>query len=134
MEANATLTGRLLDLRKRFVQTMPDRIERIASTVDSSPEHEMASRLELQFHSLAGTAGTYDLHAVASAAVEGEAACTELKLSPLDRESRTYLSFLVDQLRYALVVDAPEQWSTRTVLTAVVGEQAVLEQAGVAHA
>jgi hypothetical protein len=115
------LKGRLLDLKQRFVQKMPDRIAAIASTLACvHGDGEAMDRLERQFLTLAGTAGTYELGAVAAAAFEGEAACVGLKESPFDDDSVKYLTFLVDQLRRALAADAPDQWTSRTVLTPAV--------------
>lgn len=126
MEPSITLKGKLFDLKQRFVQTMPDRIAAIASTlaVCVDRDQEATERLERQFHTLAGTAGTYDLNAVAAAAFEGEEACRELNQSGFSAEDLTYMGFLVDQLRGALAVDAPGQWTARTVLTAADAEKA----------
>lgn len=112
MEASATLKRRLSDLRQRFVLTMPDRIAAISATVAECVNSGGAAmeRLERQFHSLAGTAGTYDLEAVAAAALEGEEACAQLNQSALDEENFTYLTILVEQLHSAFAADAPAQW------------------------
>jgi HPt (histidine-containing phosphotransfer) domain-containing protein len=136
MEPSATLNGRLLDLKQRFVQTMPDRIAAIATTLAGCADggSEMTDRLERQFHTLAGTAGTYDLNAVAAAAFEGEEACAELGQSPLGGDSVTYLAFLVDQLRAALAADAPAQWTARTVLSAADAGHVASEKNGVSAA
>ena len=136
MEPSATLKGRLFDLKQRFVQTMPDRIAAIASTLSACVEggKEVSDRLERQFHTLGGTAGTYDLHAVAAAAFEGEEACMELGHSPLEGDNFTYLTFLVDQLRVALATDAPAQWTARTILSAADASTAAHEQTGVSAA
>jgi len=136
MEPSTTLKGRLFDLKQRFVQTMPDRIAAIASTLAGCIDggREVRDQLERQFHTLAGTAGTYDLHAVAAAAFEGEEACAELNQSPLDSDSFRYLTFLVDQLRGALAADAPAQWTARTVLIAADAQDVASEQTGVSVA
>lgn len=112
MEASATLKRRLSDLRQRFVLTMPDRIAAISATVAEcmNAGGEAMERLERQFHSLAGTAGTYDLDAVAAAALEGEEACAQLSQSLLDEDNFTYLTILVDQLHSAFAADTPAQW------------------------
>ena len=111
MESPTPLERRLLDLKQRFVRTLPDRIAAITSTLndyrDSRPE--LINRLEREFHTLAGTAGTYDLPAIAAAALEGEEACMELNQSGPDSGDYTYLAFLVDQLQIALAIDAPSQ-------------------------
>lgn len=105
MELSAVLQGRLVDLKLGFVERMPDRIGAIAATL-AEGGGGMTDRLERQFHSLAGTAGMYDLHAVSAAALEGEEACAHLDRSqPL--ENTAYLGFLVDQLRRALSADSP---------------------------
>jgi chemotaxis protein histidine kinase CheA len=116
------LKGRLLDLKQRFIQKMPDRIAAIATTLANcvDGDRDAMERLERQFHTLAGTAGTYELGAVAAAAFEGEAACVGLRESSFDNDSFKYLTFLVDQLRGALAADAPDQWTSRTVLTPAV--------------
>jgi HPt (histidine-containing phosphotransfer) domain-containing protein len=134
--STTTLKGRIFDLKQRFVQTMPERIVAIATTLDGciAGGDEALQRLERQFHTLAGTAGTYDLRAVAGAAFEGEEACVELRESPLDSENFTYLTFLVNQLRGALAIDAPGQWSARTVLTAADAPEADAEHNGVSAA
>jgi HPt (histidine-containing phosphotransfer) domain-containing protein len=127
MDSSTVLKGRLFDLKQRFVQTMPDRIAAIASTLADCAEDggEMTDRLERQFHTLGGTAGTYDLHAVAAAAFEGEEACSEVNRSLLDSDHFAYLTFLVEQLRVALVSDAPAQWAARTILNAPPGHTGV---------
>lgn len=120
MEPAASLNGQLFHLRQRFVQRMPDRIAAIAAALDECVDGgaEAMERLQRQFHSLAGTAGTYDLTAVSAAAFEGEEACAELESSPLDADGLAYLIFLVDQLRSALASGAPADWIARTTLTA----------------
>ncbi len=131
-----TLKGQLFDLKQRFVRTMPDRIAAIAATLAACLDggSEATHRLERQFHTLGGTAGTYDLHAVAAAAFEGEEACVEINRSPLDSDGFTYLTFLVDQLRGALAIDAPAQWTAHTVLTAADERPALPAKTGVSPA
>ena len=127
MEPSASLKRRLFDLKQRFVHTMPDRIAAIASTLAgcAEDEAEMTDRLERQFHALGGTAGTYDLHAVAAAAFEGEEACSEIKRSLPDSDHLAYLTLLVEQLRIALVADVPFEWTAPTILTATPGHVGV---------
>lgn len=139
MEATTSLEelkGRLLDLKQRFVQKMPDRIAAIAATMAGcmAGDGGAMERLERQFHTLAGTAGTYELTSVAAAAFEGEAACAALKESPLDSDDFKYLTYLVDQLRGALAADAPGQWTARTVLTPADSADAASRDAGVSVA
>jgi chemotaxis protein histidine kinase CheA len=104
MEPSAALKGQIIELRARFIRKMPDRIEAITSTLASCVDggSDAMDRLERQFHTLAGTAGTYDLNAIAAAAFDGEEACADVNRSPLDIR---YLSILVDQLRFALAAD-----------------------------
>lgn len=113
MESSTSLTGRLLHMKQRFVQTMPGRIAAITSTLSGYEDGaaDVRALLERQFHTLAGTAGTYDLDAVAAAAFEGEEACVELGKSQPDGGDFMYLAFLVDQLHGALAVDAARQSS-----------------------
>jgi chemotaxis protein histidine kinase CheA len=117
MEESTVLKGQLIELKERFIQKMPDRIEAMASMLASCTDggSDAMDRLERQFHTLAGTAGTFGLNAVAAAAFDGEEACAEGNRFPLDMR---YLSILVDQLRFALAADAPAQWTARTVLIA----------------
>ena len=105
MNSAAVFERRLQDLKQRFVQTMPDRIEAIASTLSGCSGTDRTSVLERQFHSLAGVAGTYQLNAIAAVAAEGEEACAELHESVVESGDLTYLEFLVGQLRGALAVD-----------------------------
>jgi len=136
MEPSMTLKGQLFDLKQRFVQTMPTRIAVIASTLAGrfDADSGVMDRLERQFHTLAGTAGTYGLNAVAATAFEGEEVCSELKQSPLESEDFTYLAFLVNQLSGALASDAPDQWTARTVLEAAGKSEATLPKRGVSGA
>jgi HPt (histidine-containing phosphotransfer) domain-containing protein len=136
MEASPALKRRLLDLKQRFVETMPDRIAAIASTLSDcvAGGGEATDRLERQFHTLGGTAGTYDLHAVAAVAFEGEEACTEPNRSLLDSDYFAYLAFLVEQLRVALVADGPAPWTPYGILSAPGAIGATPELAGVSFA
>lgn len=115
MQPSDELNGRLIELKDRYVRKMPDRIEAIASMLTSCVRggSDAMDRLERQFHTLAGTAGTFGLNAVAAAASDGEEACAEGNRGPLDIR---YLSILVDQLRFALAADAPALWTARTIL------------------
>ena len=107
----SSLIGRLLDMRRRFFGTVQDRIAAITSTLSGYADggDEVRALLERQFHTLAGTAGTYDLDAVAAAAFEGEQACVEIGKSKPDGGDFMYLDFLVGQLHGALAVDAARQ-------------------------
>ena len=118
MESSTSLPGRLLDMRQRFVGTMPDRIAAITSTLSgyADGDGEVRALLERQFHTLAGTAGTFDLDTVAAAALEGEQACVEIGKSQPDGGDFRYLDFLVAQLLGALAVDAAHEPDNREAL------------------
>jgi len=87
---------KLLQLRERFTAALPRRIDEIAGTLANCEAHlAPLSDLERQFHSLAGTAGTYGLSAVAELAAEGEAACST------DTPVGDYFHALIDSMRRA---------------------------------
>jgi chemotaxis protein histidine kinase CheA len=107
-----SFNGRLFELRQRFITAMPEKVGSISETLArcAGDDRSAMYRLERQFHTLAGTAGTYGLMAVAAAAREAEEACAELHESSMDGESFYYLQYLVDQVRRAAsCVDAVEQ-------------------------
>ncbi len=109
MERSRTLNTRLLDLRDHFIKTVPGRIDAINETLAQCATNDPTAmhRLERQFHTLAGTAGTYGLLEIAAAAGEAEATCADAQEAWLDGESFYYLQYLVDQLRRA--ADAVEE-------------------------
>ena len=88
---------RLLQLKERFMAASPQRIEALANAI-ARFEHDQATAPELsrQFHSLAGTAGTYGLVAVSALAREGEDICCLL-----DADAPGYLRTLVETMRYS---------------------------------
>ena len=89
--------SKLLLLRERFAAALPRRIDEIAAALDEAgPRMESVLR---QFHSLAGTAGTYGLEAISSLASEGEEICDA---SPHAPETIDYLRSIVDDMRGAL--------------------------------
>jgi diguanylate cyclase (GGDEF)-like protein len=92
---------KLLQLRERFTAGLPRRIDEIAGTLSNCEAHlAPLSDLERQFHSLAGTAGTYGLTAVADLAAAGEAACgTDTPDSA--SEMSDYFHSLIDSMRRA---------------------------------
>jgi len=88
---------RLLQLKHRFLAALPQRIEALANAIAlCEQEPAAAPELSRQFHSLAGTAGTYGLVAISALAREGEDAC-----GSLDPDAFHYLRYLVDTMRYA---------------------------------
>ena len=102
MEGTEALMGRLVDLRGRFIKTVPGRVDAIAATL-ARCEADFAAihQLERQFHTLAGTAGTYGLDSVAITASEAEAVCAEFLETHVNNETFHYLKDLIDQLRAA---------------------------------
>lgn len=101
MQTAQSLEGRLANLTRRYVAGVPDRVASIAESLKSCRREslEAASMLEHEFHTLAGTAGTYGLLGMSAVAAEGEETCAALAGLPIDDESFTYLTFLVDHLR-----------------------------------
>jgi HPt (histidine-containing phosphotransfer) domain-containing protein len=109
MNATNQFENRLIEMKQRFVRMMPDRIAAISSTLAGYGDggREATRTMETQFHNLAGTAGTFDLEAIAAVASEGEQACAELNQSAPDSGDFSYLAYLVDCLQGALAIDAP---------------------------
>jgi HPt (histidine-containing phosphotransfer) domain-containing protein len=103
----SVLDEKLLALKRRYVLTVPERIDAIAATLAGWRDggSETTDQLELQFHTLAGTAGTYELKSIAAVAALGEEACVELDHAALDADDFTYFSFLVGQLQCAVKAD-----------------------------
>lgn len=101
MQTAQSLEGRLANLTRRYLDAVPDRIASIAETLTRCRREnpDSVSVLEQQFHTLAGTAGTYGLLAVSAVAAEAEETCAAIAGRPIDDESFTYLKFLVDHLR-----------------------------------
>jgi HPt (histidine-containing phosphotransfer) domain-containing protein len=68
-----TLEERIRELRQRYAQTLPDRLASIAGMLMQAGERSIA-RTELlrQFHTLAGTAGTFGYEDIATLAREAE--------------------------------------------------------------
>jgi HPt (histidine-containing phosphotransfer) domain-containing protein len=94
----ASLEMRMLDLRNRFVGSLPARVADIAETLrkrQSSAEAE--DTLDRQFHNLAGTAGTFGLFAIAEVASDGFDACADLNGALIEGEAR-YLWSIVEEL------------------------------------
>ncbi|MGH9419612.1 MAG: Hpt domain-containing protein [Thermoanaerobaculia bacterium] len=101
MQTAQTLEGRLANLTRRYLDAVPDRIAAIGETLMHCQRESIdaATFLGRQFHTLAGTAGTYGLLAVSAVAVEAEETCAAIEGRPIDDESFTYLKFLVGHLR-----------------------------------
>jgi len=92
------LHTRLLELRKRFVRSLPDRVSAIVETLRQRQDiAEREGTLERQFHSLAGIAGTYGLFAIAAAANDGFDECANLDGAQIEGAAR-YLWSIVEEL------------------------------------
>lgn len=134
MDHSTALKERLIDLKQRYMRSLPERIDAIAGAVTSLGEgdRETTEQLERQFHTLAGTAGTYDLNAVSAAAAEGEEACSEINRNPAGSSNDApHLSFLVDQLYDALAADGGPEWAGGALLSATEAWVAVSPETGV---
>ena len=98
---NLTLSERVRTLRMRFRNGLPDRlatIQRLLATVDAARVDQLA----LLFHSLAGTAATYQFYEMAELAADAEALCGEYSIGPT-------LFAIVDDLENAVseIIDVP---------------------------
>ena len=91
MTAANRLEQAIAGLRDRFLLGLPARLD----VIDTALLAAATSDVERGFHSLAGTAGTYGLPAIAEVAAEGEYACT----SDLDENTPRRLAVLLDRLR-----------------------------------
>jgi chemotaxis protein histidine kinase CheA len=111
MGTPGTLSGRLLDLRHRFMKTMDDRVMAINETMARCGRNDLTAvgELERQFHTLAGTAGTYGLLTVAAAASEAEEVCAEFGDAPMNGETFRYLQDVVENLRSAVAQSSANQ-------------------------
>ena len=95
---SARFQARLLELRNRYVQCLPDRVAAIVQTLRECQELGTASGvLDRQFHNLAGTAGTYGLFAIAATAMEGFDECVDLNGARIEGDAR-YLWSVVEEL------------------------------------
>jgi len=133
MELSTIFKDRLSELKQRFVSTLPERFAAISATVAGfgDGDRRTIERLERQFHSLAGTAGTYDLKAIAAAAAEGEDVCAEWKRSADSTEPLEYLTFITSQLYGALGADTPSPWTAGAMRSTTDAWMAVSAQTGV---
>lgn len=73
----AGFAARLEELRQRFARSIPGRVAEIVQSLSRrlAGAADEGDALERQFHSLAGTAGTYGFYAVAAAATDGFDEC-----------------------------------------------------------
>ena len=92
-----SLESKLLQLRDKFVEALPQRIDALSIAIARCQrDGDGHDDLTRQFHSLAGTAATHGLVTIGALAAEGEEAC-----GCLAEETFAYLSSLVDSMRAA---------------------------------
>lgn len=95
---NNRLDTRLLDLRKRFIRSLPDRVAAIVETLRQRQDGaEREGTLDRQFHNLSGTAGTFGFFAIAAAALDGFDECAGLNGARIEGDAR-YLWSIVEEL------------------------------------
>lgn len=95
---NNRLDTRLLDLRRRFIRSLPDRVAAIVETLrQRQGDGERNGTLDRQFHNLAGTAGTFGFFAIAAAALDGFDECAGLNGAKIEGDAR-YLWSIVEEL------------------------------------
>jgi|GEM_PF-2715839 len=100
MDIATNLESRLTQLRQRYTSSLPERLASIGETLEDC-EHgvqDSGTRLNRQFHTLAGTAGTYGLLTIATMAAEGELACERLVGDTIEPLDARYLRYLLDEL------------------------------------
>lgn len=94
------LNPRVIELRNRFVRSLPDRIAAIMENlVQRQGSSETAATLDRQFHNLAGTAGTFGFFAIAAAATDGFDACEVLGGARIEGDA-CYLWSIVEELAH----------------------------------
>jgi len=91
MTAANRLEQAIAALKDRFLLGLPARLD----VIDTAFEAEAMADVKRGFHSLAGTAGTYGLLAIAAVAAEGEYLCT----NDLHQNTPRRLAALLDRLR-----------------------------------
>jgi HPt (histidine-containing phosphotransfer) domain-containing protein len=92
------LSTRVLELRNRFIRSLPDRIAAIMENLrERQGSSERGETLDRQFHNLAGTAGTFGFFAIAAAAADGFDECVGLDGGRIEGDAR-YLWSIVEEL------------------------------------
>ena len=92
------MNPRVLELRNRFVRSLPDRVAAIMENLRMRQESsELGVVLDRQFHNLAGTAGTFGFFAIAAAAADGFDECAGLDGGKIEGDAR-YLWSIVEEL------------------------------------
>lgn len=105
MSPEAILEQRLDQLRQKFLEGLPKRLEAIDESWAGLQSRKMgaAETLERNFHSLAGTAGTFGVSHLSAVAANAERVCESLKSPGPDQESWQQIEMLIGQLRLAAV-------------------------------
>lgn len=127
----ATFAKRLIDSRNRYLGSLPACIEAIAESLRERllGGIEVENVLDGQLHTLAGTAGSYGLFAIAEAATEAEAECAVMPGIMPDGHAR-YLWSLVEELQDAVAMGVGFDVAEDSVFFAM--HPAVFGAAGVA--
>jgi HPt (histidine-containing phosphotransfer) domain-containing protein len=95
---NAGFESRVAELRARYVHSLPALVAAIRDALRGRPQAGPSpGSLDRQFHSLAGTAGTFGLHAIAATALDGFDECSSFDETHVDGGSR-YLWSIVEEL------------------------------------
>jgi diguanylate cyclase (GGDEF)-like protein len=102
MGAVASVEEKIRALRDRFVHGLSGRIDEIAGELAQMAGNGSAVALERKFHTLAGTAGTYGLQAIAELAAQGEEICCD---QIVDNSATEALHALVTDLRAAIAAE-----------------------------
>lgn len=96
IEMAAALTGKITMVKERFLSRLPHRVHEISLEVARiTPAGDGVENLERLFHTIAGSASTFGLVAVASLAREAEEICSA---HSLDHESLAYLRIVSSDL------------------------------------
>ncbi len=103
MGAVASVEEKIRALRDRFVHGLADRIVDIDAELTQMAGSGSAAVLERQFHTLAGTAGTYGLERIAELAAQGEEICCD---QIVDKSATQTLHKIVADLRAAIAAEA----------------------------
>src|SRR5689334_16879701 len=77
MGAVASVEEKIRALRDRFIHGLAGRVAGIETELAQMAGNGSAMALERQFHTLAGTAGTYGLDRIAGLAADGEQICCD---------------------------------------------------------
>ncbi len=103
MGAVASVEEKIRALRDRFVHGLAGRIAEIDAELAHMAGNGSAAALERQFHTLAGTAGTYGLDHIAELAAQGEEICCD---QIVDGSAMQALHAIAAGLRAAVAAEA----------------------------